>query len=459
MGCCNNIYPDLDLRRWEVCNSVQLANAENYYNKQQVDEMLENIAVSGGVTEEEVNELIDDALETINNELSDKLDASALTGYATEQWVENKGYLTEHQSLDNYYTKIETNTYVQDGLSGKQNSLISGQNIKTVNGQSLLGSGNIVIGTGGTVDLSDYYTKTETNGLLDNKLDASAYTPTDLSNYWTSGETQEAINAATSGIPSSSTIEGLRNDLNALSGDVHTNYYSKAEVNALIAALGEQIAALQDCCSSGGSGSTTTGNKWVLHISGQSDASLACDDARDNMHNMLPENEFVHAQYGPFNSSTGYPLVTSAEIGECVVGIMDSAFTGFTNLSSITVTDGLYLIGDSAFNGCTSLTDIPNSSNLEAIGNSAFYSCRSLTSVTIPSGVTRIGGWAFADCTSLSSITMEGTTPPTLGNYAFYNEYGTEQLNITIYVPSSALNTYKQASRWSTYASKIQAIN
>ena len=30
-----------------------------------------------------------------------------LDGYATEQWVENKHYLTEHQSLSNYYTKSQ----------------------------------------------------------------------------------------------------------------------------------------------------------------------------------------------------------------------------------------------------------------------------------------------------------------------------------------------------------------
>lgn len=31
-----------------------------------------------------------------------------LTGYATETWVQEQKYLTEHQSLDNYYTKEET---------------------------------------------------------------------------------------------------------------------------------------------------------------------------------------------------------------------------------------------------------------------------------------------------------------------------------------------------------------
>ena len=46
-------------------------------------------------------------------------------------------------------------------------------------------------------DLSNYYTKTETDGLLDTKLDATAYTPTDLSNYYTKSETSGATEIST----------------------------------------------------------------------------------------------------------------------------------------------------------------------------------------------------------------------------------------------------------------------
>lgn len=50
--------------------------------------------------------------------------------------------------------------YVDTGLSGKQATLVSGTNIKTINNQSLLGSGNINISGGGdisikTIDASD----------------------------------------------------------------------------------------------------------------------------------------------------------------------------------------------------------------------------------------------------------------------------------------------------------------
>ena len=72
-----------------------------------------------------------------------KTDIPSLNGYATEQWVNSKGYLTSHQDLTDYARKAE---------------------IKTVNGHSLIGSGDIQIEVGSSVDLSNYYTKTDSDG-------------------------------------------------------------------------------------------------------------------------------------------------------------------------------------------------------------------------------------------------------------------------------------------------------
>ena len=57
---------------------------------------------------------------------------------------------------------------LQTAMDGKQPTLVSGTNIKTINGNSILGEGNLVIG-GGAIDLSNYYTKTETDTKLDAK--------------------------------------------------------------------------------------------------------------------------------------------------------------------------------------------------------------------------------------------------------------------------------------------------
>lgn len=53
------------------------------------------------------------------------------------------------------YTKAETNAL----LAAKQATLVSGENIATINGKSLLEGGNVLIDT--SVDLTNYYTKNE----------------------------------------------------------------------------------------------------------------------------------------------------------------------------------------------------------------------------------------------------------------------------------------------------------
>ena len=87
--------------------------------------------------------------------------------------------------------------------------------------------------------------------------------------------------------------------------------------------------------------------------------------------------------------------------------------------------------------------------DITEIGNEAF-NCN-LTTATIGTGITSIGDTAFYDYGNLASITIEATTPPTLGNYSLSGDY-------PIYVPSESVNTYKAASGWLDYASRIFAI-
>lgn len=63
------------------------------------------------------------------------------------QLTNDSGYITKAVSdLVNYYTKTQMDT----ALAGKQQTLISGMTIKTINGESLLGSGDIEIQGGDT---------------------------------------------------------------------------------------------------------------------------------------------------------------------------------------------------------------------------------------------------------------------------------------------------------------------
>ena len=192
------------------CVQPVVANADNYYTKSEVDDKIEDIATSGCcITPEEVDEKISAATEdyatkqwvedkhyltehqdlsdyalksdlsqvssglsVLNTEVNnlsttienkaDKGDIPSLDGYATEQWVESQGYLKTHQSLEGYVTEGELSSYTYDKATIDRK-----------------------IGEGGVFDPTNYYDKRETDNLLGQKLDASAYTPTDLSDYAT----------------------------------------------------------------------------------------------------------------------------------------------------------------------------------------------------------------------------------------------------------------------------------
>ena len=75
------------------------------------------------------------------------------------------------------YTKTETDNAITAATSTKQDTLVSGTNIKTINGETLLGEGNITIqgggGGGGITEDDELLLSTALTDLNDRKIDAS----------------------------------------------------------------------------------------------------------------------------------------------------------------------------------------------------------------------------------------------------------------------------------------------
>lgn len=171
-----------------------------------------------------------------------------------------------------------------------------------------------------------------------------------------------------------------------------------------------------------------------------------------------------------FDRCTSLPVengVTYADF--CATGVANKKLTTYTlkagtkfllqtffqcaNLTSFDIPNGVIQIAG-AFESCSSLTSVTIPNSVTSIDSSVFQGCISLTSITIPNSVTSIGEYAFFYCNSLTSVTIEAPTPPTLGINAF------EDTNdCPIYVPAESVETYKAASGWSSYASRIQAIS
>ena len=152
------------------------------------------------------------------------------------------------------------------------------------------------------------------------------------------------------------------------------------------------------------------------------------------------------------NNYWGATIVDSDTNGFCIQNNSLVKYRG--TATDVTISNSVTSIGNGAFSSCNGLTSVVIPNSVTSISISAFAYCSGLTSVTIGSGVTSIGSNAFYDCSSLASVTIEATTPPTLGGYVFTgNPNGWK-----IYVPSGSVEAYKAASGWSTYTSRIQAI-
>lgn len=116
-------------------------------------------------------------------------------------------------------------------------------------------------------------------------------------------------------------------------------------------------------------------------------------------------------------------------------------------------------IGTQAFasSGFTKINDLGTVTSITSTGTgtAVFYNMPNLTFIKLPSTLTTIGVYAFGNCANLEYVALLATTPPSLGSNAFY---GCNALK-SIFVPDSAVDTYKSASGWSTYASKIRPIS
>ena len=176
--------------------------------------------------------------------------------------------------------------------------------------------------------------------------------------------------------------------------------------------------------------------------------------------------------------------VTTINIGSNVTRIPSNFISKTTKVTSLTIPSGVTSIGFKVIYSCTGLTTLNyNAIDAERASNSTGYlfgdngflttvnignnvqkipacflrSATAVTSIDLPASVTSIGNYAFNGCSSLTSITIRATTPPTLDS-SYANTFPTTSQNYTIYVPASVVNTYKTTSKWSTWASKIQAI-
>lgn len=178
----------------------------------------------------------------------------------------------------------------------------------------------------------------------------------------------------------------------------------------------------------------------------------------------------------PYSCFSGESEITAVNISEGITYIDDRAFNQCNSLASITLHNKINFIEASAFEGTLWESNQPNGvlyNNSIALGykgtlqggevsftedtitiaNAFGHQLNNLTSIVVPSSVKNIG--FFLGNFETNSITFKSEVPPNIGGPSDISF----MINATnIYVPASAVETYKTAPRWSDYASKIQAI-
>ena len=171
---------------------------------------------------------------------------------STSALTNDSGYITTADT-QNFVTSGDVETQIDNAVSGKQDTLVSGTNIKTINNQSLLGSGNIQIqgGSGGSsniIELSQaeydaltaytedaIYVITDSQAInMDNYVTTGA-----LGSYYTSAETEIQISNAVSGktdkISVTESSSGYKfpkwNNQGCITGTYSTAYQASQSIN------------------------------------------------------------------------------------------------------------------------------------------------------------------------------------------------------------------------------------
>jgi len=126
-----------------------------------------------------------------------------------------------------------------------------------------------------------------------------------------------------------------------------------------------------------------------------------------------------------------------------------SAFEYCDNLESVLLSENIDSINHSTFAVCINLRNVVIPNNVIYIGQAAFGLCFSMETLVIGKSVETIGGNAFNQCLALSRIDSYATTPPLVGNRAFYKVDATTcRLN----VPVGSKAAYQAADVWKDFS-------
>lgn len=253
----------------DVSNNIKVldkgslnVNLSDYYTKEATNELLNNKADKITVTElatklkEDTDKLNKDITDLgnrvdsipvitvdteMNSESTNPVQNKAITNSITNLSNSVDEKLSNKQPKGDYALKSDlTPLATKSEVNSKQDTLVSGTNIKTINGNSLLGSGNIEIQGGSTIAVDSALSTTSTNP-VQNKVVTEALNgkasqsdiPTKVSELTNDSDFQTAsqVAAAISGINVPTKVSQLENDSDFQTGTQVSNSIATATSN------------------------------------------------------------------------------------------------------------------------------------------------------------------------------------------------------------------------------------
>ena len=180
------------------------------------------------------------------------------------------------------------------------------------------------------------------------------------------------------------------------------------------------------------------------------------------------DNPITTIEYGAFQNSG----LTSIKLPNSVTTLSAYAFAGnfieYIDLPSSVTNIGMY-----CFYSCVKLQNVNIGENVRVIEGAAFFNCRELLRVEIPDNVEVIDAAAFADCSKLESVKLSANLSnlgpqvfrdcdslkeiycKSVVPYSIYDIFYGVSSAFIIYVPTEAVEDYKNANIWRNYADRI----
>ena len=354
--------------------------------------------------------------------------------------------------LSNYYTKSETDSAISSAVSTAKTEITTDYQTADTNLQTALQGkidalykvdGESVTGTIAT-RISAVETKANANETAINTLKGSESTE---------GSVAKAIKDKIATLNSSSSAASASD---AKGSYVYSVNQTDGKVTVKTASFSGAVAQ--------GDANAVTGGAVASYVTGEI-AKLDVNDigSAGSFISAVSETDgMVHAETTPFVATVKATTTEADNVAPNEHAVRQAIDGAYEMITSIPLTGDSGSIA-SIFANLVSKTrdlitgtiEVAESDTVTSIGDYAFMGCQELTSISFPVA-TSIGEMAFQGCSALTTLYI-GTELDTVCTLSNTNAFtGCDNLT-NIYVPEALVNSYKTASNWSSFTDKIKA--